>query len=172
MVNRLLQRNIEYLQQYGIKDVVVNVHHFADQIIEAYKKNKDGEVISRSVMKRDELLETGGGLLKAKEFFNPVKDLSLAMLIFLQILILINCSLFIKKKSINQFAVTKRKTSRYLLFDENDRLCGWRNTTTGEEKIVDPKNSILLKKHTVALLFLNGIFSLWKKRFRRKIFTD
>jgi NDP-sugar pyrophosphorylase family protein len=46
----LLQRAIEYLQQYGIKDVVVNVHHFADQVEEAIIKNKDGEVISLSAM--------------------------------------------------------------------------------------------------------------------------
>src|ERR687891_1147300 len=36
----LLQRNIEYLQQYGIDNIVVNVHHFADQIITALEKNK------------------------------------------------------------------------------------------------------------------------------------
>src|ERR1043165_4266268 len=65
----LLQRNIEYLQQYGITDVCVNVHHFADQIIEAIIKNNGwGSKITISD-ERDELLETGGGLLKAKEFF-------------------------------------------------------------------------------------------------------
>ena len=47
MVNgkSLLQRNIEYLQQYGVTDVVVNVHHFPDQIVEAIKKIKDGEAM-------------------------------------------------------------------------------------------------------------------------------
>lgn len=47
----LLQRNIEYLQQYNITNVVVNVHHFAEQIIEAIKKIKAGEVMLSSVMK-------------------------------------------------------------------------------------------------------------------------
>src|SRR6187551_3991070 len=62
----LLQRNIEYLQQYGIRDVVVNVHHFADQLIETIIKSKGwGSKITISD-ERDELLETGGGLLKAK----------------------------------------------------------------------------------------------------------
>ena len=67
----LLQRNIEYLQQYGIKDVIVNVHHFAEQIIDTIKKNKgwgSNIIISDET---DEVLETGGGLLKAKEFFTP-----------------------------------------------------------------------------------------------------
>src|SRR6478752_5475707 len=62
----LLQRNIEYLQQYGITHVVVNVHHFADQIIEAIGANKGwGSQISIS-NESDEVLETGGGLVKAK----------------------------------------------------------------------------------------------------------
>ena len=69
MVNgkSLLQRNIEYLQQYDIKDVVVNVHHFADQIIDAIKKNNgwgSNIIISDET---NEVLETGGGLLKAKD---------------------------------------------------------------------------------------------------------
>ncbi len=61
----LLQHNIEYLASYGIRDVIVNVHHFAGQIIDAVKKN-DGWgsniIISDET---EELLETGGGLLKA-----------------------------------------------------------------------------------------------------------
>src|SRR6202012_1588121 len=63
----LLQRNIEYLQQYGITDVVVNVHHFADQIIDAIIINKgwgSNIVISDET---NEVLETGGGLLKARD---------------------------------------------------------------------------------------------------------
>src|SRR2546421_2442525 len=62
----LLQRNIEYLQQYDIRNVVVNVHHFAGQIIDAVEKNNgwgSDVVISDE---SNEVLETGGGLLKAK----------------------------------------------------------------------------------------------------------
>src|SRR5258706_3074496 len=67
----LLQRNIEYLQQYGINNVVVNVHHFADQVIEVIHKNKGwGSTIVLSD-EQDELLDTGGGLLKAKDLFVP-----------------------------------------------------------------------------------------------------
>ena len=66
----LLQHNIEYLQRYGITDVVVNVHHFPEQIIEAVKKNKgwgSNVIISDE---SDEVLETGGGLLKAKKHWS------------------------------------------------------------------------------------------------------
>src|ERR1051325_7679521 len=62
----LLQRNIEYLQQYGIKDVIVNVHHFADQILDTVTAaNGWGSNIIISD-ETNEVLETGGGLLKAK----------------------------------------------------------------------------------------------------------
>src|SRR6185369_1313865 len=62
----LLQRNIEYLQQYHITDVIVNVHHFPEQIVDAVNKNKgwgSNIIISDET---GELLETGGGLLKAR----------------------------------------------------------------------------------------------------------
>ena len=62
----LLQRNIEYLQQYGITDVAVNVHHFADQIIDAVEKNHGWGSNVLISDERDEVLETGGGLLKAR----------------------------------------------------------------------------------------------------------
>src|SRR5438309_9542919 len=69
MVNgkTLLQRNIEYLRQYNITDVIVNVHHFADQVIDLISKNNGwGSNITISD-ETDELLETGGGLLKARK---------------------------------------------------------------------------------------------------------
>src|SRR5437868_5935452 len=66
----LLQRNIEYLQQYGIRDVVVNVHHFAEQITDAIQQNNGwGSDISISD-ETDAVLETGGGLKKAAPFFS------------------------------------------------------------------------------------------------------
>src|ERR1700733_6137585 len=67
----LLQRNIEYLQQYGIKEVIVNVHHFADEIIAAIKENNGWGSHVLISDERAELLETGGGLLKAKDLFTP-----------------------------------------------------------------------------------------------------
>src|SRR6516164_11418866 len=62
----LLQRNIEYLQRYGIYDVVVNIHHFPEQIVAALDANKGwGSTISISD-ETNEVLETGGGLIKAR----------------------------------------------------------------------------------------------------------
>lgn len=131
----LLQRNIEYLQRYGIKDVIVNVHHFADQVIDAVKDNTgwgSNIIISDET---NEVLETGGGLLKAKDLFTPGER-------FITCNVDILTNLDINKllafhelhKPLISFGVTNRKTSRYFLFDENNRLCGWRNTKTGEER--------------------------------------
>src|ERR1017187_1696955 len=66
----LLERNIIYLQSSGIKEVIVNVHHFADQILEAIKIYKGwGSHITISD-ETGQVLETGGGLKKAADFFN------------------------------------------------------------------------------------------------------
>jgi NDP-sugar pyrophosphorylase family protein len=157
----LLQRNVEYLQQYGIRNVIVNVHHFAPQIIEAIKQNNgwgSDIVISDET---GEVLETGGGLLKAKNLFQQderfitcnvdiLTDLELDKLI----------AFHEKEKPLISFAVTNRKTSRYFLFDENNRLCGWRNTKTGEERIVIPKPGLVEKAYSCVVVFEPGIFSL------------
>ena len=161
----LLQRNIEYLQKHGITDVVVNVHHFADQLIESILKNKGwGSKITISD-ERDELLETGGGLLKAKEFFSPeerfitcnadiLTDLDINKLI----------SFHTERKALVSFGVTTRKTSRYLLFDENDRLCGWRNATKGEDKISIEKNNYIEKAYSCVVIFDYDVFRLMDEK--------
>lgn len=166
----LLQRNIEYLQRYGITDVVVNVHHFADQVIEAIIKNKGWGSKITVTDERDELLETGGGLLKAKEFFTPGEQFitcNVDILTDLDINKLI--SYHKEKKALTSFGVTCRKTSRYLLFDENDRLCGWRNATKGEDKISIEKNNYTEKAYSCVVVFDHGIFKLMEeKRFTGK----
>ena len=70
----LLERNIRYLQKFGITEVIVNVHHFADQIIEAIDKNDGwGSKITISD-ESDAVLETGGGLKKAAWYFEGRKE--------------------------------------------------------------------------------------------------
>jgi NDP-sugar pyrophosphorylase family protein len=131
----LLQRNIEYLQQYGIKEVVVNVHHFADQIISLIKENNGwGSQVSISD-ETDEALETGGGLLKAVPLFsdcNPIVLLNADILTDMNLEGMIGYHQ--EKKPLVTLATTNRQSSRYFLFDEGNNLCGWRNMVTGEEK--------------------------------------
>ena len=132
----LLQRNIEYLQQFGIREVIVNVHHFAEQIMDAVEKNKGwGSQVSISD-ETNEVLETGGGLKKASWYFKGSTDF---VLMNVDILTDLNLSAMLQQHrnsdAIATLAVTERETSRYFLFNAANELCGWRNVTTGEEKI-------------------------------------
>ena len=131
----LLQHNIEYLQKFNITDVVVNVHHFNDQIVEAIKDNEGwGSNITISEEK-DEVLETGGGLLKAAPLLgdDDFVALNVDILTDLDLAQMINAHK--AQAALATLAVSRRKTSRYFLFDENNFLCGWRNIATGDEKI-------------------------------------
>ncbi len=134
----LLQRNIEYLQQYGITEVVVNVHHFADQIIEAIEKNNGwGSSITISD-ETAEVLETGGGLLKARNLLEgnePFLSLNVDILTDLNIDRLI--AFHRSQDALISFGITNRKSSRNLLFNEENRLVGWQNNSSGEIKMAD-----------------------------------
>jgi MurNAc alpha-1-phosphate uridylyltransferase len=135
----LLQRNIEYLQQYGITRVVVNVHHFASQIITAIQENKGwgSEIIISD--EQDLVLETGGGLLKGKHLFIPGESF---LTINVDILTSLDLTDFYRFHQQNQslisLAVSDRKTSRCFVFDDYNRLTGWRNLQTGEERMSIP----------------------------------
>lgn len=160
----LLQRNIEYLQQKGIKDIVVNVHHFAEQIENAIVEN-DGWGSNVLVSdERDELLDTGGGLLKAKDLFTPGERLLTCNVDILTDLDISKLIQFHEKnKALISFGVTDRKTSRYLLFDENNRLCGWRNVKTGEERMSRQSDQLLEKAYSCVVVFEYDIFRLMQQ---------
>jgi MurNAc alpha-1-phosphate uridylyltransferase len=165
----LLQRNIEYLQMYGITDVVVNVHHFPDQIIDAIEKADGwGSTVTISD-ETDELLDTGGGLLNAKHLL--FRDTILTLNV--DILTEVNLKHFLahhqQENALITVAVSERQTSRYLLFNKYNRLIGWRNKKTGEEKIVIEAKDIFEKAYSGLALFqpealdlitLKGKFSL------------
>jgi len=142
----LLQRNIEYLQSYDINEVIVNVHHFAAQIIDMIHQHQGwGSNISISD-EQGEILETGGGLLKAAHFFTATNEPFLLM--NTDILTDLNLEEMLSfHKSTNTLAtlaIRKRETSRYLLFDATNRLVGWKNVKTNEIKqVLDCANPLL-----------------------------
>jgi len=165
----LLQRNIEYLQEYDITDVVVNVHHFPDQIIEAIEKNNGwGSTITISD-ESNELLDTGGGLLKAKHLL--FRDTILTLNV--DVLTEVNLKHFLahhqQENALITVAVSDRNTSRYLLFNKYNRLVGWRNKKMNETKIVIEAKEIFEKAYSGMAIFqpealdlitLRGKFSL------------
>ena len=161
MVNgkSLLQRNIEYLQEYGIKEVVVNVHHFASQIIEAVNINAGwGSTVSISD-ESSEVLETGGGVLFAKPFFEKetawlVMNADILTNLDLNKLIAADKALSNDTENyIATLAVTKRTSSRNLLFNTLGNLVGWKNNNTLEEKWAVDKNKTATAETIVANAF-------------------
>jgi len=154
----LLQRTVEYLQQYGIKEVVVNVHHFADQVEEAIKESRGwGSKITISD-ERDEVLETGGGLLKAKQWLQDDVFLTINVDILTELNLKYFLSFHQQQQALISLAVSGRKTSRYLLFNKYNRLCGWRNKSTGEEKIVIHAPELNEKAYSGIALFQPSVF--------------
>lgn len=133
----LLEHNIRYLQRFGIEDVIVNVHHFADQIEQILNDNNGfGSWVTISD-ERNEVLETGGGLKKAAPYFEHEDNF-----VVMNVDVLTNLDLnkmieaHTTSDAMATLAVMKRESSRQLLFDEYLMLCGWTNNNTGEQKIV------------------------------------
>ena len=132
----LLQWQIEKLKAAGITDIVVNVHHFAEQIIDYLRENDNFGCNIQVSDERGMLLETGGGLRKAQSLLtsSPIAN---SPILACNVDILSNIDIPTLLKAYNPdemgvVVVSERKTQRYLVFDESDRLCGWTNIATGE----------------------------------------
>jgi len=115
----LLARNIEYLKQYGVEDVLINVHHFAEQIIEHVKKHNSWGINISFSNEKDLLLDTGGGLLNAASYFDNTENF---ILYNADILTNMPMDKMIAYHEEHQpmvtLAVSERESSRYFLFNE------------------------------------------------------
>ena len=127
----LLAIVIERLRNAGVKEIVINIHHFGEQILDYLSNNDFGVNISVSD-ERESLLDTGGGLKKAVPLFSSSNE----PILLHNVDILSNADIAsLYEKSSKQAAtllVSPRKTSRYLLFDENNCLRAWQNVMTVE----------------------------------------
>ncbi len=140
----MLEIIIRRLIKNGITGIIINVHHFAGQIKEFLSFHNNFNI---SVFLSDEtsqLLETGGGLVKAKWFFNDGKPFlvhNLDALTNFNISELYNYHLL--HKPLATLAVKQRDTSRSLLINEKKLLCGWKNNQTGETIITGETMEVL-----------------------------
>ena len=160
----LLQRNVEYLSSFGINEVIINVHHFANQVIEFVKENNGfGSDISFSD-ETSEVLETGGGIKKASWFFEEDDEPFVVMNVDILTDLDLNKMMLQdqQKKPLATLAVSSRQTSRYFLFDENNQLSGWRNLKTGEEKIAQNAEKYIEKAFSGIHIISPRIFPLMK----------
>jgi NDP-sugar pyrophosphorylase family protein len=136
----LLQHAIEKLKMEGFSEVVVNVHHFSDLIIN-FLNNHDFGILVHISDETDKLLDTGGGLKKAAPFFKgnePVLIYNVDVLSNLDLKNLVQEHLL--SGALATLVVRERKTQRYFKFNKEQRLVGWLNKKTGEKKIVLPEN--------------------------------
>lgn len=134
----LIEYVLKNLVAAGSKRIVVNVHHFANQIIEYLQQNDFGVDI-RVSDETEMLLDTGGGIKNAAPFFNtsePVLIHNVDILSNVDLRALYNyaCEAEIEQKVDAVLLVSLRKTKRYLIFNEDMRLVGWTNVDTGEVK--------------------------------------
>jgi NDP-sugar pyrophosphorylase family protein len=130
----LLEVALCRLRAFGIRDVIINVHHFAD--VEYLKAN--GQLGMRiEISREDDLLDTGGGLKKAAYFFraeSPDEPFILHNVDVFSAIDLAKMTEFHRAcGGLATLAVQQRKTSRYLLFDEQLQLCGRRTAEKGDE---------------------------------------
>jgi NDP-sugar pyrophosphorylase family protein len=178
----LLEHTMEKLKKSGIRDVVINVHHFADMIEDWCQQHPKGMNVWFSD-EREKLLETGGGIKHAAHL---LKDATEGFLIHnvdilsnadLKALMTVGSSPSVslrpsqKERWKGVLLVSERQTSRYLLFDDDMRLVGWTNIQTGEVKSPYP-NLDAQKYHKYAFAGIHYMnpslftyFSEWPDKF-------
>jgi NDP-sugar pyrophosphorylase family protein len=150
----LLEITLARLRAFGIREVIVNLHHFAEMVIE-YLKAHDNFGLRVEISCEEILLDTGGGLKKATWFFlegsHPDEPFILHNV---DVLSTIDLQRMVQFHTQNQalvtLAVQNRETSRYLLFDEQHQLCG-RHIGS------DPEMEIIRPAHRMQALAFSGI---------------
>ena len=136
----LLQHCIENLIANGFYHIVINVHHFGEQIIDLINQHQFDAVIQISD-ERDLLMDTGGGIVKATPLFKDSKAVLVHNVDIISDVNLRDMSQqFLDSKDDAWLLTQDRETNRKLLFDDEDQLVGWMNKSEGSFKWVHPEN--------------------------------
>jgi NDP-sugar pyrophosphorylase family protein len=137
----LLEITITRLRTFDVREVIINVHHFADMVVD-YLKANDNFGMRIEVSREEVLLDTGGALKKAAHFFldNPSRLDEPFILHNVDVISTIDLERMVRfhleRGALATLAVQERETSRYLLFDEELRLCGRRAGRDGDPELV------------------------------------
>ena len=158
----LLQRTIERLKACGVKSMVINVHHFAQAIVDYLQTNNNFGVEIIVSDETQHLLDTGGGLKKAAHLFSSTANI---LIHNVDIISNVDLQAFYthQGKSDALLLVSQRETKRYLLFNDDMRLVGWTNVETGEVRTPYPN----LNPQTCKKLAFAGIHSFSPKLFEK-----
>ena len=169
----LLERNIKYLQSFGVTEFVINVHHFGEQIVEFLEKNNHfGAKIDISDEK-DELLETGGGLLFAQKHLENEENF---LIMNADILTDLNIHELVKFHETHlplaTLAVSDRNSSRKLFFNSEMVLKGWMNKNSGETKMAEFNNNFKELAFSGIHCINSSIFDKIKRRGKFSIMEE
>ncbi len=169
----LLEITLRRLASFGIQEVIVNVHHFADMVVDYLKKHDNFGMRIEISREDDVLLDTGGGLKKAAWFFlqdGPAQEPFL--LHNVDVISTIDLARMLtfhrENDALATLAVQQRETSRHLLFDERNQLCG-RQTGANAPEIVRPSQQPtalafsgvhIISPQLLSLITEEGVFSI------------
>jgi MurNAc alpha-1-phosphate uridylyltransferase len=157
----MLEHQINYLTWFGVDEIIINIHHFSDQI-RHFIQQKGYKIRIEFSDEKEQLLDTGGGLKKASWFFD---DNNPFFLIGVDIFTNLNLHDLLayhqKHNALATLAVKKRNSTRDFLVDQDNVLCGWKNNLTGEEIISRKIDSKLTGYGFSVIHVINpGIFEL------------
>ena len=155
----LLQITLERLQAFDIHEVIINVHHFPGMIID-YLKANDNFGMRVEISREDALLDTGGGLKKAAWFFDDdpfvLHNVDVISTIDLRRLL----QFHIERQALATLAVQDRNTSRYLLFDDELRLCGRASTRDTQRLSLAFSGIHIISPRLLTMMTEDGAFSI------------
>ncbi len=168
----LLEITLSRLRGFGIREVIINVHHFAGMILE-YLKTNDDFGMRIEVSCEEVLLDTGGGLKKAAWFFLEESSAEPFILHNVDVISTIDLGRMVQfhtdHRALATLAVQDRETSRYLLFDEQFQLCGRRSGSDQEPELVrssPPAQALgfcgihVISPRLLAMMNEDGVFSI------------
>jgi len=137
----LLEIIIRRLINFGFDEIIINVHHFADKVLEFLDSKKNFGINIQVSDERAELLDTGGGLKKASWFFDDKKPFLVHNVdTITNIDLLEYYNYHIKNNALATLLVRHRPGSRFFLFNEKNKLCGWENVISKEKILVDDQH--------------------------------
>jgi NDP-sugar pyrophosphorylase family protein len=155
----LLERVIDRLKAFGIRDVIINVHHFATMVVEYLEANQ-GFGINIAVSREQTLLDTGGGLKQAAWFFDNEPFLVHNVDVFSNIDFQRMLEFHRRNEAVATLAVHDRRTSRYLLFDDRLQLCGRSADPSESPKSLAFSGIHIVSPRLFKLLSEEGAFSI------------
>jgi len=169
----LLEITLSHLRESGIQDVIVNVHHYADMMVD-YLKSANSFGMHIEISREEILLDTGGGLKKAAWFLSGNSGGADTPFVLHNVDVISTIDLprmvqfHMENKALATLAVQERATSRYLLFDEQLQLCGRRTVSEQTEMVRSPQRTSefaftgihIISSRIFPLLTEVGVFSI------------